>query len=380
MSVNATLDIERFKVEIGRWLSHALDLEHSGLSIIGAPSGGGFSAETVLFAVEDRHDDGSPRQQEFVARVQPVGEGLFATYDLIAEARVIRQLADHTDVPVAQLVGVEPDPDVIGAPFYVMRRTPGRIPADDPPYTASGWVVDLPPEGRAKIFTEFIDVLAQIHSVDWRALDLGFLEPPDGRDVLEHQIAGLEEFYEFASGGVRGNSLIDTGLQWLRENRPTDLGPVVLSWGDCHPHNMIYGDDLTARAALDWEMMSVASPELDVAFLTFAMRLYTEGMGIARPEGFPDTREIVAAYESASGRTLWSLDYYEIFNAVRVSLILMRMGNLMISAGMLPPDATMPFANPATKLLTQMLGAPETAHSTQDWSGHRARERGDQND
>jgi aminoglycoside phosphotransferase (APT) family kinase protein len=95
-------------------------------------------------------------------------------------------------------------------------------------------------------------------------------------------------------------------------------------------------------------------------------------MDIPRLDGFPDTAAIVERYEAASGHTISDLDYWERFNAVRVALILMRMGRLMIAAELLPPDAAMPTSNPATKLLARLLDLPESGLAVQDWSGVRA--------
>jgi aminoglycoside phosphotransferase (APT) family kinase protein len=131
---------------------------------------------------------------------------------------------------------------------------------------------------------------------------------------------------------------------------------------------MIYDDDLNAAAILDWEMMSLASPELDVAFLTFAMRMYTEGMGIPRPEGFPDRETIVARYEASSGYTVRHLDFYEMLNAVRAALIIMRLGRLMIEHGQLPRDATMPHANPASQILERLLKMEGSGRAVQSWT------------
>ena len=96
--------------------------------------------------------DGVEQTQGMVARVQPDGPGVFRDYDLHKEATVIKALADHTPVPAPKVFFYEEDPAILGAPFLVMERIDGRIPADDPPFTATGWVLELDPRTARQIF------------------------------------------------------------------------------------------------------------------------------------------------------------------------------------------------------------------------------------
>jgi hypothetical protein len=54
-----------------------------------------------------------------------------------------------------------------------------------------------------------------------------------------------------------------------------------------------------------------------------------------------------------------------------MAIIMHRAGDLMIRAGLLPPDATMKLNNPTTQLLAEQLGLPAPAGAVQDFVGNR---------
>lgn len=95
------------------------------------PQASGLSNLTILFDAAWTQD-GEARAEALVARVAPDGPAVFMTYDLGKEFRVMRALADRTPVPVPPTRWVEEDPSHLGAPFLVMDRATGEIPADDP--------------------------------------------------------------------------------------------------------------------------------------------------------------------------------------------------------------------------------------------------------
>jgi aminoglycoside phosphotransferase (APT) family kinase protein len=94
-------------------------------------------------------------------------------------------------------------------------------------------------------------------------------------------------------------------------------------------------------------------------------------MGLPVPAGFPSREETLTRYEELLGRPLVNFAFHEVFAAVRATILMMRVGIMMIEAGFLPEDATMPVNNPASQLLAGMLemsGGPEAP----TWiSGHR---------
>src|ERR1700753_221282 len=165
MALKNTIDTELAAKRLADWLASKWpDAQGITVTDVQVPGAGGLSNETVLFTTNWRDADGE-QSRGMVARVQPDGPGVFPDYDLSKEAAVIKALADHSPVPVPRVYFFEEDPSVFGAPFLVMERIDGRIPADDPPFTAAGWVLDLTAEQRNSMRHNSIDVLVQIHGV-----------------------------------------------------------------------------------------------------------------------------------------------------------------------------------------------------------------------
>jgi aminoglycoside phosphotransferase (APT) family kinase protein len=118
-------------------------------------------------------------------------------------------------------------------------------------------------------------------------------------------------------------------------------------------------------------MAALASPELDLGWWAFLMRYHTDGIGASRPRGFPDVTATIARYEELSGHRVAHLRFHEVFAGLRLSIIMHRAGNLMIGAGLLPPDAPMKFNNPASTLLAELLELSAPEGTVQSFVGNR---------
>jgi aminoglycoside phosphotransferase (APT) family kinase protein len=103
----------------------------------------------------------------------------------------------------------------------------------------------------------------------------------------------------------------------------------------------------------------------------FLLRHHTEGIGAPLPAGFPTREQVVARYEQRTGHVVRHLDFYEAFAGLRLSILMHRAGNMMIAAGLLPPDAPMKFNNPASQLLAKLIGAEAPTGAAQSFIGNR---------
>ena len=344
------------------WLESKLP--GAAITTCDVPSASGMSNLTVLFSATT--DAG---EEEFVARVAPDGPAVFMEYDLAKEATVMNALAGiGIAVPVVRWV--EQDPSFLGAQFLVMERKSGRVPADDPPFTATGWVLELSDEEQRRMCVNSLEAMAAIHNADWKGLGLGFLAPAEGTDVLDADLAKWRTVYDWARGDDV-NPTVDAGFAWLSDNRPVDDREPVLNWGDARIGNMMFGDELEVNAILDWEMVGLGQPDVEVAWWLFLLRHHTEGIGMPYPSGFPSREEVVAIYEKAASRSVDHLDFYEVWAALRLSILMHRAGNLMIEVGLLPSDAPMKLNNPASQLLAKLIGAPSPDGASQSFIGNR---------
>lgn len=370
MALKNQIDTDAAAVRLATWLESKIDGAHQvEVTDLLAPASAGLSNETVLFSAAWRQD-GRTQTRAMVARVQPDGPGVFPSYDLDKEARVISALHQHTNVPVPEIYFYETDLTVFGSPFLVMSRVEGRVPSDDPPFTAGGWVLDLTSEQRKLMWQNSIDILARIHAVDWSSLGLDFLDTDANHSGLDAQIVNWRETFDWASEG-EPNPTIERAFDWLLANRPASEGKKVLNWGDARVGNILFAEDFSASAVLDWEMVTLASPEVDLGWWLFLMRHHTEGIGLPLPEGVPDRAATVAYYESVTGHAPENLDYYEVLAATKLSAIMVRAAHMMIAAGLLPADAPMALSNPASQLLAKLLGLPAPQGATTSFIGNR---------
>jgi aminoglycoside phosphotransferase (APT) family kinase protein len=337
---------------LSTWLSGRLgrDVSVTGVEV---PSAAGLSAETILFSADGR---------ELVARVRPSGAAVFPDYDFQAEYRVLEAVG-RSGVSVPDVLWYEPDSSLLGGEFFVMERLYGRVPTDDPPFTATGWVLELDDAQRAALCENAVRVLADIHRVDTAGLD--FL-----RRGLDDEIAYWQETFEWAAEG-ESNPTVEAAFEWIRDNQPADEGPLVLNWGDARIGNMMFADDLSITGVLDWEMVTVNARELELGWWLFLLRHHTEGIGAPLPPGFPTRERFIARYEELSGHSVRDIDFYETFAALRLSILMHRAGNLMIGAGLLPPDAPMKLSNPASQLLAKLAGLPAPDGAVQSFIGNR---------
>jgi aminoglycoside phosphotransferase (APT) family kinase protein len=335
------------------WLSDRLpgarNLVVSGLR---TPSGSGFSSETLLF--EAGWTEGGARHAEpLVARVGPTAYRLFPEPRFEDQCRVMRILDRETDLPLPAVRWIEDGPDPLGAPFVVMDHVTGLVPGDVPPYHQDGWVVEASPEDRARMWWGALDVLVRIHQLDVGALGLGFVDRPEfGRTGIDQQLGYYELFADWAGAGELRD--VHEALAWLRARQPDEAGPPRLLWGDSRIGNVIFRD-FEPRAVLDWEMVTLGQPEVDLAWFLFFDRHHSEGSATVRLDGFPSPEETIARYERLLGRPMRDLAYYEVFAAMRFAVIMARLGVLFEEFGMMPRDSGFSTTNTAARLLRVIL-------------------------
>lgn len=355
MGIPEQRDLEEARRALTDWLPTAVtDIEDVELSGFDRPSATGFSNETLLFDARYRRD-GRPVEQGLVVRVAPTGFTLFPDPAFDVQHRVLGWLDANSPVPVPPMLAHETDPQVLGAPFFVMERVEGRVPQDNPPYHAEGWLVDAAPAEREQVWWGGIDMIAAVHAVDHRAAGFDFLDRPRlGDTPLEQELNYYARFLE----QVERDEPVPTAeraLAWLEDNRPREPDEPVLLWGDARIGNIIYSDALEPAAVLDWEMVCLGAPERDVAWSLFLDRHHSEGIGAARLDGFPAPEETVRGYEERTGRRLHDLEYYEVLSGFKFAVIMARIAVLLKEWEVLPPDDPMAWDNTVTRLTDRLL-------------------------
>lgn len=319
-----------------RWLGEVAGVERPEVADVAVPASTGWSNETVLFDAA-WGERGDRRTRRLVARIAPSGHQVFPDETFLRQHAVMHALAERTDVPMARVHWLEPDPAWFGQPFWVMDRIAGDIPTDTPPYAGHGWLHDATPAQQAQAWTAGIDAMARIHRVDVAALALPPITYPDADDTLAGHLDDLERYLAWAEEGTPF-ALGRQALGVLRRDRPPEPaeGPCLV-WGDARLSNLIYRD-FGVAAVLDWEMSGIGDPLLDLGWWLFADEALTTGSGCTRLPGFPSRDETAAQWAAATGRSAGALAYYELFAASRFTVIMLRMGRLLADLGFVPPE------------------------------------------
>lgn len=271
---------------------------------VSLPGSSGVANETIMCSAAVTGPDGT-RQQGYVVRLSP-GDFLYMDVDLSVHAGMYQALKEVPGVPVPTVVGYEPDASLLGGPFFVMERIEGRVPEDTPPFHTAGWVTELDEGEREAMWRDAVAVMARLHQVDPGKLP--FLQrPARGASGLEQDLGYWFQYDRWACGD-RSSPVIDAGREWLVANLP-EHRPTELSWGDCRVGNMMFRDGKVV-GLFDWDMVSLAGAETDLAWWTINDYLTTCGAGVERLAGIGSPAETIRLWQEHTGRDVPDLWFH----------------------------------------------------------------------
>ncbi len=331
-------DPQEVHAVLTRWLAGVLPPGADPvLGDLSVPSGSGMSSETLLFEATWT-EGGETVSASLVARVAPPAAAapVFEQYHLDRQYRTIQQIGELTTVPVPPLRWLETDTSFLGEQFFVMDRVDGIVPTDIPPYAVAGWVAEGSDEDRRKLQDTSVEVLAKLHAIPDADERFAFLLPERSEaSALRQHVKDTRAYYEWAASDGTRSPLIERTFEWLEAHWPQREGPTVLSWGDSRIGNMMYRD-FEPVAVLDWEMASVAPPEVDLAWMAW-MHFFFESMlgkhGLAgRPEMLRP-EDLAATYERLSGYAPRDLRFYLVYNCLRYAIVAFRISRRMLQFG-----------------------------------------------
>ncbi|MEV8414055.1 phosphotransferase family protein [Streptomyces niveus] len=285
-----------------------LDRERPGLA--GGPLSarlieGGRSNLTYL-VTDGAHD--------WVVRRPPLGHVLATAHDMKREFRVISAL-HPTAVPVPGPLLLCEDPDVLGAPFYLMEYVRGT------PYRTAEQLAPLGPERTRAALLGLVDTLVELHAVDPSAVGLADFGRPEG--FLDRQLRRWGKQLEASRN--RDLPGVDALHAALGRSLPDSPAPTVIH-GDYRLDNVLIGDDDRIKAVLDWEMSTLGDPLTDLGLLVmYSAPLEITGSPIsttAGAAGHPDPAELVARYAAGSGRDTSAIAWYTAFAWFKLAVIL----------------------------------------------------------
>jgi aminoglycoside phosphotransferase (APT) family kinase protein len=256
-------------------------------------------------------------ERSWVLRRPPLGHVVETAHDMGREYRVLSALAG-TEVPVPKVEAFCDDPEVNGAPFYVMERVEGRVlrnPTD---------MKELSPEEAARCSDALVDVLAALHSVDYEAIGLGGFGKPDG--FLARNVARWGK--QWQANKTAEVAAVDELARRLDAALP-ESGPPAIVHGDYRLDNTMLAPDDAGRivAVLDWEMSTLGDPLTDLGLLLVywgggAQPAILTAQGVSDVPGFATTDHLIDRYRERSGRSIEHLDFYVVFAMYKLVVIL----------------------------------------------------------
>ena len=301
----------------------------------------GFSNETIVGRAEWTGGDSGDGEVEFVLRIEPTSHQLFMESDALRQARVMSTLTRY--VPVPTVWHTEDDGNVFGAPFFMMKRVHGRIPGDVPSWHQRGWTAELDPVRQRALCDHALAELVELHRIDTSAAEFAFFEKPGDGTALQRYIEHIATWYEWCEPVLLyGAESIAAAMDYVSREVPDDDRRSVV-WGDARVGNIIFADDLSVAALLDWEGAALGPPEIDVAWWVMFDEFLCEAQGISRLAGVYDRRATFARYEELSGVELRNTDYFEVLAGLQLSLINSRLADLLISTGKAPESMAAEF-------------------------------------
>ena len=320
-------DLDTMRARLETWLVGRLpDGAGPAVPELGRTSATGMSSETLLFEAA-WNEAGASRVERLVARVapDPADVPVFPNYYMDRQFEAIRLVGELSSVPVPRVRWYEPDPAVIGTPFFIMGRVDGDVPPDVMPYTFGGnWLFDADPVDHRRLQDATVDVLAELHAIDQAEQTFGFLtfdEP--GPTRLRRHVAHAWAWYEYAKGSGPRSRIVERGFAWLEDHWPATEGPTVLSWGDSRIGNVMY-QDFQPVAVLDWEMAGLAPREVDLGWLIYAHRSFQDmatSYGLPGMPQFMQPDEVAARYEQTTGLSVRDLDFYITYAGVQWGIV-----------------------------------------------------------
>jgi aminoglycoside phosphotransferase (APT) family kinase protein len=271
----------------------------------------GYSNLTYLLKVGDR---------KLVLRRPPFGTKAKSAHDMGREFKVLSGLRPLFPYCPEPLVYCQ-DESVLGSEFYLMSCIEGMIVRKDYPPE-----LEMTPEQVRQQFFKLIDVMAELHKVDYKAAGLDELGKPEG--YVERQVKGWSKRYRAARTDDAPE--FEFTMNWLREKMPGDSGHVGVIHNDFKLDNVIWDsqDPMRLIGVLDWEMATLGDPLMDLGstlgywvekgdpdFLRAGRLMPTD------VQGAPTREEIVQRYSERTGYSMEHMDFYFCFGLFRLAVI-----------------------------------------------------------
>ena len=255
-------------------------------------------------------------RREFVLRRPPFGSNVKSAHDMSREVRILTAVEPfYPQAP--RVVASCDDVAVMGGPFYLMERIRGLI------LRGAMLKVALPPKGVRALCESFVDNLAALHAIDWRAA--GIEGRPEGY-VLRQVEGWTRRWREAKTDDVPE---VDEIAAWLAARIPLEGGATLIHNDFKYDNLVLDADEPTRiRGVLDWEMATIGDPLMD---LGTALGYWVEqgdddalksfAFGPTFAPGSLTRAELAALYGERTGRDVSNMLFHVCFALFKTAVV-----------------------------------------------------------
>jgi aminoglycoside phosphotransferase (APT) family kinase protein len=224
------------------------------------------------------------------------------------EVRIMSALAS-SPVAVPACAAFCQDPDVTGAPFYVMNFVDGLVLRNlESTKTMTRAQADQATDS-------LIDTQIALHTLDLDAYGLADLARHG--DYVGRQLARWRRQIE--AGPTRDAPLFFDLHERLVARKPPEQVPPGLAHGDYRFDNVVLDEQFAVAAVLDWELCTIGDPIADFAWSLEYWANASDPVSFLRDpptasEIFVTRDEVVDRYRSRCGFEVADLSYYRVFS------------------------------------------------------------------
>lgn len=286
---------------LGAWLEANVEGFSGPFELTKFPSG----QSNPTYRIRAQSDD-------YVLRRKPFGRLLSSAHAVDREYRLLSAL-HPLDYPVPRPLAYCDDHQVIGAIFYIMELARGRA-------YANGALPDFDPGTRRRMYEQLIDVLADLHTIDPEAAELGDFGKPG--NYFERQVMRWTRQYRDSQTDFIPE--MERLISFLPETLPQQSRTSVVH-GDYRIDNVLFDGDGTLAAVLDWELATLGDPLADFSYLAVQWMLPADGgAGLGGLDlerfGIPALMQVATRYTERSGVPVeQQLDWYFAYNLFRLA-------------------------------------------------------------
>ena len=263
----------------------------------------------------------SSGRHKYVLRRAPRAAVSDTAHDVLREQRIIFAL-QNSGVRVPEVVAACHDDSVLGADFFVMTFIEAEVIRRKLPqhYIEK-------PECQTHIGEQLIDALVELHRFEWRGTDIEALAQTEG--FLARQVQRwLAQLDAYQCRELRNIGRI---AEWLSDRLPP-RGDLTVMHGDYKVDNVMFSKDLPPKvlSIVDFEMTTIGDPLIDLAWAMIFWPEPGNTIAIAAPDmdGGMDERfiqppeQLIERYARATGRDLTHYQWYEVFAAFKLAIVL----------------------------------------------------------